>query len=130
MQRSIRDAKYPNCPWVFFSEGGKKIGSFRRAWATACQQAGLVTEGGDPARLFHDLRRSGVRNLIRAGVPEVLAIRISGHKTRAIFDRYNIVSERDLKDAARKLEAYLRTQRTQFGHNFRNGEAGAEERSF
>ena len=118
MQKSIRDAKFPACSWVFFNEGGHRIGRFQRSWRTACSAAGIVAPQGEPDRLFHDLRRSGVRNLIRAGVPEAVAMRISGHKTRSVFERYNIVSERDLHEAARKLETYVagKTNPTQPGH--------------
>jgi hypothetical protein len=57
--------------------------------------------------LYHDLRRSCVRNLVRAGVPEKTAMKISGHLNRQVFDRYNISSDKDVLDAGQKLAAYL-----------------------
>jgi len=107
MQKQIRDERWPKCPWVFFRNGGRRIRSIRGAWDKACEVAGLVDENGDAMRLLHDLRRTGVRNLIRAGVPEKVAMLISGHKTRSVFERYNIVDERDLHDAARKVSSYI-----------------------
>lgn len=95
------------CPFVFFREvadgrGGEKkprrIRSFTKAWQSACRSAGC------PARIPHDLRRTAVRALVRAGVPERVAMQLSGHKTRSVFERYNIVSDGDLRDAAARLD--------------------------
>lgn len=79
-----------------FHRNGRQIRSYYRAWRKACARAGLA------GRWFHDFRRSGVRGWVRDGVSEPVAMRITGHKTRSVFDRYNIVSEGDLEEAARK----------------------------
>lgn len=116
IQRAKRDAECPDCPWVFFHDGGLQWRDFRESWKTACKAAGLWQgddKTGKPTKLFHDLRRSGVRNLVRAGVPEKVAMTISGHKTRAVFERYNVVDETDLKRAARQLGEYLKRQQLQ-----------------
>lgn len=62
--------------------------------------------GGCPGRIPHDFRRTAVRNLVRAGVPGRVAMQLTGHKTRAVFERYNIVSPGDLRDAAQRLDTY------------------------
>lgn len=85
--------------FVFSRNGGMPILDFRGRWDVLCEASGL------DGLLFHDLRRSAVRNMIRSGISEAVAMRISGHKTRSVFDRYNVTSEADLTDAARKIEA-------------------------
>ena len=90
---------------VFHWEG-HPIGDWRKRWHRACRLAGL------PGKHLHDCRRTAARNLIRAGVPERVAMTLTGHKTRSVFDRYNIVSEQDLMDAGDRLANYVERQST------------------
>jgi integrase len=96
--RNLERATGQIIPWLFHREG-KPIKSFRRAWLTACKQAGV------PGRIPHDFRRTAVRNLERAGVPHSAAMAMVGHKTESIYRRYAIVDEAMLREGAAKLAA-------------------------
>lgn len=96
-------ATSPECPLLVQHEG-KPVFDWEKSWRAACNGAKI------PGTLFHDLRRTALTNMIEAGFSEKEAMEISGHKTRAVFDRYHIVSERRLKQLAVKLEEHLKTK--------------------
>jgi integrase len=89
-----------NCPFIVAWKGAG-ISEVKTAWNKARKRAKV------PQLLVHDLRRTAIRNMVRAGIPEKQAMRISGHKSRSIFDRYDITDERDIKIAGQKLARYL-----------------------
>ena len=88
-------------PFLFPHLEGRLVGTrkvdFRKAWRTACRAAGV------PGKYRHDFRRTAVRNMVNNGIPEKVAMTITGHRTRSVFDRYNIVSPGQLQEAAAKL---------------------------
>jgi integrase len=86
-------------PWVFPRATGQQLYMFRRSWDRACKLAGI------PGRVPHDLRRSAVRNLERAGISRSVAMKLTGHKTEAVYRRYAIVSEADLAEAVKRLSS-------------------------
>ena len=92
-----RDEQWPDSPWVF-SRRGERIIDFRWSWDEACKRAGV------PDLNFHDLRRTAVRNMRRAGIPQVIRMKISGHKTDSMERRYNIVDAEDLQMAKELLQ--------------------------
>lgn len=96
----LRECAHGKAPdaFVFTRPNGKSIQDFRKLWAHACAFAGC------PGLLFHDLRRTAARNLRRAGVAEGVIMRIGGWKTRSVFERYNIITQSDIKDAMTKLQ--------------------------
>jgi len=96
---------------------GRSVLAFDKAWRNALNDAGLP-EG----RLFHDLRRSAVRNLIRSGVDPSVAMKVSGHKTRSMLDRYNIIAAGETAAALVQSDAWLETQTTK--RNLEKGQFG------
>jgi integrase len=83
--------------WIFPYKG-KPFKSLKTAWKGACVKAGI------PWVIPHDFRRTAVRNLVRPGISERVAMQMTGHNTRSVFDTYNIVSEGDLWEAKKKLD--------------------------
>jgi integrase len=84
-----------------FARGARPIKDFRESWDQACERAGI------PDLLFHDLRRTAIRNMRRAGVPESVIMKITGHRTRTVFERYNITDQTDTQEAGRRAEEFL-----------------------
>jgi integrase len=114
-------AREKDCPFIV-SWKGAGISEVKTAWNKARQRAKV------PGLLVHDLRRTAVRNMIRAGIPEKQAMRISGHKTRSMFDRYDITDERDIQLAGQKLAHYLEEKARTAEHTTDNEQSEANRR--
>lgn len=124
--RRLKAPGFGNDPVFTYTLRGKAVpvGDFQKAFNTACYKAGIPCET-EPwsfinpkngakvegvrvlrcSRLPHDFRRTAVRNLTTMGVPDAIAMQMTGHKTRAVYDRYRIVSEADLQIAGGKMNA-------------------------
>jgi integrase len=103
--RRQRERCPEGCQWVFF-HNSRPVGAQLRGWREACEAAGV------PALLFHDLRRTAVRNMRLAGIDQSVRMKISGHKTTSMEARYNILDDADLKDAATKMNSFLKAQKS------------------
>lgn len=103
-ERIIRHGRTSRIATLVFHHDGHAIVDIKKSIGNRLHQAGVGK------KLFHDFRRTAIRNMVRAGVPETVAVKISGHKTRSVFDRYNITDERDLRDAMKKTQEYLQAK--------------------
>jgi integrase len=89
--------RYPAAPWVCHYRGERLARIQKKLWDKVCTRVGLND------KLFHDLRRTAIRNMVRRGISERIAMEISGHRTRSVFDRYDIVSEADIREARTRM---------------------------
>lgn len=103
LERRLKDRR-PDCLFVFH-RNGKPIKTFRRAWDSAC------TDAGRPGLVPHDMRRSAIRNFRKAGVPETVGMALSGHRTNSVFKRYDIIDTEDVQQAVAKVQSYLQEQK-------------------
>jgi integrase len=88
---------------LIFHRDGKPVGDFRKVWKKACLKTGVQ------GMILYDLRRTAIRNMVRAGVDPDVVMKISGHKTRSVFSRYNIISDTDIREAVLKTHDYVST---------------------
>ncbi len=93
------------CTYVFHRPDGSEIKDFKKTWRNACDDAGY------PGKIFHDFRRTAVRNLERAGVPRSTAMQMVGHQTESIYRRYAIVDESMHREAAALLDTFATQQK-------------------
>jgi integrase len=96
--------RYPASPWICHYRGERLARVQKKLWDKICQRVGLND------KLFHDLRRTAIRNMVRRGISERIAMEISGHRTRSVFDRYDIVSEADIHDARIRMNQVYRVR--------------------
>jgi integrase len=96
--------RYPAGPWVCHYRGERLRRVQKKLWDKISTRVGLTD------KLFHDLRRTAISNMVRRGISERIAMEISGHRTRSVFDRYDIVSEADIRDAGTRMNQVHRVR--------------------